>query len=66
MSKGIAFLFTVMPAWSSTFSASLPSMPCEKTSTSIRCVSVPPLTIRQPSAASVAAMVLAFATICRA
>ena len=50
VSKGMAFLFTVMPASPSAVSASLPSMPFAKTSTSIRCVSVPPEMMRKPSA----------------
>src|SRR6185312_6772464 len=40
VSKGMAFLLTVIPASPKAFSASLPNMPLEKTSTSIRCVSV--------------------------
>ena len=66
VSKGIAFLFTVMPASPSAFSASLPSMPFEKTSTSIRWVSVPPEIMRKPSAARVSANTFALATTCRA
>src|SRR5579871_685804 len=64
VSNGIAFLFTVMPAWSSAFSASLPSMPFEKTSTSIRCVSVPPEIMRKPSPARDSASTFALATTC--
>ncbi len=52
VSKGIVFLLTVIPALSSVFSATLPVMPLAKTSTSIRWLSVPPLTSRQPSPAS--------------
>src|SRR4029078_5278904 len=48
-SKGIAFLLTVMPALPSAASAALPVMPLENTSTSIRWLSVPPLTRRKPS-----------------
>ena len=36
VSKGMAFLLTVMPALSRAFSASLPSIPWENTSTSMR------------------------------
>jgi hypothetical protein len=64
VSKGIVFLLTVIPASSRAFSATFPVMPFENTSTSIRWVSVPPDTSRQPSPASVAARTLALATIC--
>src|ERR1017187_1494452 len=46
VSNGIAFLLTVIPASPRAFSASLPSMPFANTSTSMRCVSVPPETMR--------------------
>ena len=49
VSNGIAFLLTVMRARSSACSASLPRTPFENTSTSIRCVSVPPETTRKPA-----------------
>ena len=49
VSNGMAFLLTVMRARSSAFSASLPRTPLENTSTSIRCVSVPPETTRKPA-----------------
>ena len=64
-SNGIAFLLTVMPALPSAASATLPVMPFEKTSTSIRWLSVPPLTSRKPCADSAAASRFALATICR-
>ena len=44
-----------MPALPSAASATLPVMPFEKTSTSIRWLSVPPLTSRKPAADSAAA-----------
>ncbi len=64
-SKGMAFLLTVMPALPSAASAALPVMPFENTSTSIRWLSVPPLTRRNPAADSDPASRLALATICR-
>ena len=64
-SNGMAFLLTVMPALSRAASATLPVIPFEKTSTSIRWLSVPPLTRRNPAATSAAASREAFATICR-
>ena len=53
-SNGIAFLLTVMPARPSAASATLPVMPFENTSTSIRWLSVPPQTRRNPSSRSAA------------
>jgi hypothetical protein len=64
-SKGMAFLLTVMPALPSAASATLPVMPFENTSTSIKWLSVPPLTRRNPAPDSTLASLLAFATICR-
>ena len=64
VSNGIVFLFAVIPALSSAFSATLPVMPFAKTSTSIRWLSVPPETRRQPSPWSAFASAAAFATIC--
>ena len=64
VSNGIAFLLTVIPASPRAFSASLPSIPLLKTSTSIRCVSVPPEMMRKPSSASVSASTFALATTC--
>ena len=64
VSKGIVFLFTVIPASSRAFSATLPVSPFEKTSTSIRWLSVPPETRRHPSPARVAARAFALATTC--
>src|SRR5436190_5288647 len=55
LSKGIAFLLTVMPASPSAFSASLPRITFENTSTSMRCVSVPPEITRKPSLVRVSA-----------
>ena len=65
-SKGIAFLLTVMPALPSAASATLPVMPFENTSTSIRWLSVPPLTRRKPAAGERRGQArCALATICR-
>ena len=64
VSKGIAFLLTVMPARPSAASATLPVSPRENTSTSIRWLSVPPLTSRNPASARAAASREAFRTIC--
>src|SRR5687768_3035550 len=63
-SNGMAFLFTVMPALPSAASAALPVRPRENTSTSIRWLSVPPLTRRNPPPTSTDASRFAFATIC--
>ena len=65
LSNGIAFLLTVMPALPSATSAALPVTPFENVSTSIRWLSVPPLTSRKPCAVSAAASRAALATICR-
>ena len=64
-SKGIVFLLTVMPALPSAASATLPVRPFENTSTSIRWLSVPPLTRRKPPAADDRGQRVALATICR-
>ena len=64
VSNGMAFLLTVMPARPSAASATLPVRPREKTSTSIRWLSVPPLTSRKPAAARPDASRAAFFTIC--
>ena len=64
-SNGMAFLFTVMAALPSAASATLPVRPFENTSTSIRWLSVPPLTMRKPPAASAPASRAALATTCR-
>ena len=63
--NGIAFLLTVIAARSSAVAASLPVTPAAVRSTSIRWLSVPPDTIRRPSAASAAASVCALACSCR-
>jgi hypothetical protein len=53
-----------MPALPSAASATLPVMPFENTSTSIRWLSVPPLTRRNPAVVSALASLFALATIC--
>ncbi len=63
VSKGIVFLLAVMPALSRAFSATLPVMPFANTSTSMRWLSVPPETSRQPSPWRAAARAAAFFTI---
>src|SRR6267142_1854189 len=63
-SNGIEFLFTVMPARSRAFSASVPVMPRECTSIRNRWLSVPPVTMRNPSLATAAAMAFVLATTC--
>ncbi len=60
-SKGIEFLFTVMPARSRAFSASVPVTLRECTSTRNKWLSVPPVTIRNPRSAIASAIALAFA-----
>ena len=65
-SSGMVFLLTVMPAWSSVFSATLPVRPLGRRSTSMRCVSVPPDTMAKPRATSASASALAFSTTWRA
>jgi hypothetical protein len=65
-SNGIMFLLTVMPHLPSVSSATLPLMPSGVTSTSIRWLSVPPLTNDRPPAARTSARVLALARIWRA
>ena len=65
-SSGIVFLLTVMPAWSSVFSATLPVRFLGRRSTSIRCVSVPPETIAKPRPISAWASAFAFSTTLRA
>src|ERR1039457_5190027 len=62
VSNGMAFWLTVMRARSSASSASLPRSPLEKTSSSTRCVSVPPETTRKPASISASAMTRALAT----
>ncbi len=60
-SKGIVFLLTVMPTSSSTVSAACPVRPLDDlTSTSIRCVSVPPETTRKPRPCRASASVRVF------
>src|SRR3954469_4880209 len=61
-SSGMVFLFTVIPAWSSTFSAALPVRFLGRKSTSMRWVSVPPDTMAKPRSISAAARVCAFST----
>ena len=63
-SNGMAFLLTVMPALPSAASAAFPVRPRENTSTSIRWLSVPPLTRRNPPATSTDDSRLALTTIC--
>ena len=62
VSNGIALRLAVMPAFSSAVCASLPLTPLENTSTSSRCVSVPPDTTRKPSSDRPCARVVALAT----
>ena len=64
-SNGIAFLFTVIPAASSAFSATLPVRFFFPTSTRKRWLSVPPETSRKPAEATAPARTFAFATTCR-
>src|SRR4051812_29587118 len=61
-SSGMVFLFTVIPAWSSTFSAALPVRFLGRKSTSMRWVSVPPDTMAKPRSINAAARVCAFST----
>ncbi|CPL58404.1 Uncharacterised protein [Bordetella pertussis] len=63
-SLGMAFLLTVMWAWPSTASASLPVMPLGRRSTSMTWLSVLPDTMRRPRLTSVSASTLAFLTTC--
>ena len=65
-SSGIVFLLTVMPALSSSCSASLPVSPFGRRSTSMRWESVPPETMAKPRPCSAAASALAFSTTLRA
>ena len=60
------FLLQVIPQRSSVSSASLPPIPSGVTSTSMRWLSVPPLTSFTPPAAKASASALALATTCRA
>ena len=53
LSNGMAFLLTVMLALPRAASATLPVRPFEKTSTSIRWLSVPPETSLKPALAMV-------------
>ena len=64
-SKAIMFLLTVIAAFPSAASATLPVSFFGRRSTSIRWVSVPPETSRSPPRCSASASALAFATICR-
>ena len=52
MSKGIVFLFTVMPTSSNAASAIFPVMPKERRFTRSKWLSVPPETMSTPSATS--------------
>ena len=63
-SNGIMFLLTVMPQRLQRRFGDLPPMPSGVTSTSIRWLSVPPLTSVSPPAASTSASVLALSMIC--
>ena len=63
-SFGIAFLLQVIPAASSASCATLPVTPKGRRSTSMRWLSVPPDTMRKPSAASASASAAALRTIC--
>ena len=64
-SKGMAFLFTVIPAFSSPLSATLPVSPFGLRSTSMRWVSVPPATSRKSKRLSSSASATAFRWIWR-
>ena len=64
VSKGIVFLFTVMPASSRAIWQSLPDTPRAPTSTSIRWLSVPPLMRRKLFRLRPSAIAFAFFTIC--
>ena len=61
-SKGTPFLLQVMPARSRLSSVMLPVRPLGRRSTSMRWVSVPPVTMSQPPSIRVAARVRAFST----
>ena len=61
-SFGIAFLLQVIPARSSASCATLPVTPNGRRSTSMRWLSVPPETMRKPSAASASASAAALRT----
>ena len=65
-SFGIAFLLVVMPARSSASCATFPVTPNGWRSTSMRWLSVPPETIRNPSLVSASARATALRTICAA
>ncbi len=65
-SFGIAFLLQVIPARSSASCATLPVTPNGRRSTSIRWLSVPPDTMRNPSAASASASAAALRTMAAA
>ena len=62
-SYGTSFLLTFMPTDSRTSCASLPVIPVGLRSTRNRCVSVPPVTIRNPSEAILSHKARQFATI---
>src|SRR5690625_2719383 len=63
-SKGIVFLLHVIPTSSNASSACLPVRPKVFTSTSRRCVSVPPETTRSPFSVSLSASVRALFMTC--
>ena len=65
-SLGIAFLLQVIPARSRASWATLPVTPNGRRSTSMRWLSVPPDTMRNPSADSASASADALRTICAA
>jgi demethylmenaquinone methyltransferase/2-methoxy-6-polyprenyl-1,4-benzoquinol methylase len=62
VSNGTAFLLQVMPARSKACSVGRPLAPLGRKSTSIRWVSVPPVTISRPLDLSTSASALAFST----
>jgi len=64
VSPGIVFLLTVMPTVSSSFSACRPLIPAGETSTSIKCVSVPPETIEKPARCISSESVFALSSTC--
>ena len=64
-SHGIMFLFTVIPAFPSASSATLPVSFFGRRSTSMRWLSVPPETSRSPALFSPSASTSAFSTIRR-
>ena len=64
VSPGTAFLLQVISHISITFSALAPSIPFDRKSTKIKCVSVPPETIWYPRDVSSSARALQLATTC--